>query len=239
MEKRVKQLLSLACVGVFTLVMTESSRGQQLPNTLLADPGFEQELTAPNPNPTGIAGWANFGGAQFSSTYAHSGTNSLYTPDNGGGYSVPGTYQDFAASAGQTFVFSGWVYTPNMLVSNSNDFAILQLSFYTGAGPNNYAGGTALSVYGVDVGTPIGPGPTTVPLPQGVWTFVSVTGVAANQGLNHVNSVGAYMLDINADANADFYFDDMSLTIVPEPSTVALVLTSLFGGFLVLRKRRS
>lgn len=236
MEKRVKQLLSLACVGVFTLVMAGTSSAQNL----LADPGFEQELTAPNPNPNGIAGWANFGGAQFLTTVlAHSGTNVLYTPDNGGGYSVPGTYQDFAASAGEQFVFSGWVYTPNLLVSNSNDFAILQLSFFTGAPPNNYAGGTALSVYGVNVGTPIGPGPTTVPLPQGVWTYVSVTGTALNQGLNHVNSVGAYILDINADANADFYFDDMSLTIVPEPSTVALVLTSLFGGFLFLRKRRS
>jgi hypothetical protein len=235
MDKRVKQLLSLACVGVFTLVMAGTSRAQNL----LYDPGFEQGLTAPNPNPTGIQGWSTFGGANFLTTpLAHSGTNVMDTPDNGGGYSVPGAYEVFAASAGQTFVLSGWVYTPNLLVSNSNDFAILQLSFFTGAPPSNYGGGTALSVYGVDIGTPIGPTPSTVGLPQGVWTYASVTGVAANQGLNHVNSVGAYLLDINADANADFYFDDMSLTIVPEPSTVALVLTSLFGGFLFLRKRR-
>jgi len=236
MEKRVKQLLSLACVGVFTLVLTESSRAQNL----LADPGFEQELTAPNPNPTGIAGWASFAGANFLTTpFAHSGTNVMDAPAGAGGYSVPGAYQVFAASAGEQFTLSGWVYTPSALVSNSNDFAILQLSFFTGAPPSNYGGGTGLSVYGVNVGTPIGPGPTTVGLPQGVWTFASVTGTALNQGLNHVNSVGAYVLGINADANGTFYFDDMSLTIVPEPSTVALVLTSLVGGFLVLRKRRS
>jgi len=236
MEKRVKQLLSLACVGVFTLVMTESSRAQNL----LADPGFEQGLTAPNPNPNGVAGWAEFGGANIMTTpLAHSGTNVMDEPAGGGGYSVPGAYQVFGASAGETFVLSGWVYTPSALVSNSNDFAILQLSFFTGAPPNNYGGGTGLSVYGVNVGTPIGPGPTTVGLPQGVWTFASVTGTALNQGLNHVNSVGAYLLDINADTNATFLFDDMTLTIVPEPSTVALVVTSLVGGFLVLRKRRS
>jgi hypothetical protein len=235
MEKRVKQLLSLACAGVFTLVMTESSRAQNL----LADPGFEQELTAPNPNPTGVAGWATFGGANFLTTpLAHSGTNVMDEPAGAGGYSVPGAFQVFSASAGQTFTLSGWVYTPSTLVSNSNDFAILQLSFFTGAGPSNYGGGTGLSVYGTDIGTPIGPGPSTVGLPPGVWTFASVTGQALNQGINHVNSVGAYLLDINADANATFYFDDMTLTVVPEPSTVALVFSSLIGGFLFLRKRR-
>ena len=239
MEKRMKQMLSLACAGVFTLAMAGTSKGQQLPNTLLADPGFEQELSAPNPNPTGVAGWAAFGGASFLTTpLAHSGTNVELTPGGGGGYSVPGAYQVFAATAGQTFVLSGWVYTPNLLVSNSNDFAILQLSFYTGAPPNNYGGGTGLSVYGVNVGTPIGPGPTTVPLGQGVWTYAAVTGTALNQGLNHVNSVGAYILDINADSNATFYFDDMSLTVIPEPSSILLALTGLCGIAVFARKRR-
>ena len=232
MEKRVKQLLSLACVGVFTLAMATTSRAE-----LLTDPGTEQELTAPNPNPTGQAGWANFGGTSFLTTgLAHSGTNVILTPGGAGGYSVPGTYQDFAATAGQTFVLSGWVYTPNVLPAAGNDFAILQLSFYTGAPPSNYAGGTALSVYGVNVGEPAGGG--GIPLPQGVWTYASVTGTALNAGLNHVNSVGAYILDINADANATFYFDDMSLTVIPEPSSIMLALTGLCGLVVFARKRR-
>jgi hypothetical protein len=236
MEKRAKVMLSLVCATAFTLAMSTTSKAQNL----LADPGMEQELTAPNPNPNGLAGWANFGGTSFLTTgLAHSGTNVLYTPDNGGGYSVPGSYQDFAATAGQTWTLSGWVYTPNLLVSNSNDFAILQLQFFTGAPPSNYAGGTAIgSAVGVNVGTPIGPGPTTVPLPQGVWTFVSVSATAANAGINHVNSVGAYILNINADANADFYFDDMSLTVVPEPSSVILALTGLCGLAVFAKKRR-
>jgi len=219
--------------------MAESSRAQNL----LADPGFEQELTAPNPNPNGVAGWANFGATSFLTTpLAHGGTNVLLTPAGTGGYSVPGTYQDFAATAGQTWVLSGWVYTPNLLVSNSNDFAILQLQFYTGAPPNNYAGGTAVGpAIGVNVGTPIGPGPTTVPLPQGVWTYASVTGTAVNAGINHVNSVGAYLLDINADSNATFYFDDMTLTetAVPEPSSIILALTGLCGLAVFAKKRRA
>jgi len=232
MEKRVKQLLSLACIGIFTLVIAGTVRAQ------LYDPGFEQELTAPNPNPNGVQGWATFGGANFLTTaLAHSGTNVMYTPDNGGGYSVPGAYEVFTCAAGQAFTLSGWIYTPNTLPTLGNDFAILQLSFYTGAAPSNYGGGTGLSVYGVDVGQPAGGG--GVPLPKGVWTYASVTGTALNQGVSHVNSFGVYLLDINADANADFYFDDLSLTQVPEPSTIALVLASMAGGILFIRKRRS
>jgi hypothetical protein len=238
MEKRVKQLLSLACVGVFTLVMTESSRGQQPANVLLADPGAEQELSAPNPNPTGLAGWSFFNGTQFLTTpSALGGTNVIETPSGGGGYSVPGADQVFAASAGQTFIFSGWIMAPQTLTPNGNGFALLQLGFFTGAPPSNYGGGTEIgSASSPNYGQPAGGG--GIDLPAGVWTYAAVTGTAANVGLNHVNSLGAYILDINSDTTATFYFDNMSLVLVPEPSTVALVLSGLAGGFLFLRKRR-
>jgi hypothetical protein len=221
MEKRVS--LVLVCVAICALVSTTSKAN------LLTDPGAEQEISAPNPNPTGIPGWSFFGGSAFLTTpsLAHSGTNVVDEPGGGGGYSVPGAFQNIPASAGQTFTLSGWVYTPNLLVSNSNDFAILQLSFWTGSGYSN-----ASTVVGVNVGTPIGPGPTTVALPQGVWTFASVTATApAGAG-----GVGAYALNINADANAHFMFDDMVL--VPEPSTVAMALTGLLGLVAFAKKRR-
>jgi hypothetical protein len=225
---KIKNLMICAAAGAGALTLTVSTSQAQ---NLLADPGFELGLTAPNPNPNGVAGWANFGGTAFLTTpLAHSGTAVLDTPDNGGGYSVPGTYQDFAASPGETFTFSGWVYTPNVLLVNANDFAILQLSFFTGAPPNNYAGGTGVgSAVGVNIGQPIGGG--AVALPQGVWTYASVTATAGAG----TQSMGAYILDINADANADFYFDDMSLTAVPEPTTLALVG---LGGLSLFRRLR-
>jgi hypothetical protein len=222
----IKTMAALAAAGVFTLAAGQSSRAQNL----LADPGFELGLTAPNPNPNGLTGWANFNGAAFLNTpLSHSGQYVLDTPDNGGGYSVPGTYQDFAASAGEVFTLSGWVYTPNALVANDNDFAILQLSFFTGSPPNNYAGGTGVgAAVGVNVGDPNGGG--GVALPQGVWTFASVSATAGAG----TQSMGAYLLDINADANADFYFDDMSLQVVPEPTTLAL---AGLGGLSLLWSR--
>ena len=233
LQIHIKVMAAVACTGALTLAMAQSSKAQNL----LADPGFEQELVAPNPNPNGVGGWANFGGAQFLTTpLAHGGANVLYTPNNGGGYNVPGTYEVFAASPGETFTLSGWVYTPNALVANDNDFAILQLSFYTGAPPNNYGGGTGVgAAVGTDVGDPSGGG--GVALPQGVWTYASVTATAGAGA----NSVGAYLLDINADANADFYFDDMSLTATPtpEPTTLSLAglgLLGLLGMRFLLRR---
>src|SRR5208282_6290471 len=132
----------------------------------------------------------------------------------------------FVAHPGDTFTLSGWVYTPNALPLLGNDFAILQLAFYTGAAPNNYAEGSNTAIFGVNVGQPAAGG--GLPLPPGVWTYASVTGTAPAG----TASLGAYLLNIDADSNADFYFDDMSLTVIPaEPPVITnqpsgLVLTA-------------
>jgi PEP-CTERM motif len=223
---------SIKTVGIGTVAMLALTTLTASAQNLLTDPNFDLGITAPNPNPNGVPGWASFGGATFlPSGLALSGPNVLYTPDNGGGYSVPGSYQVFAATPGETFTFSGYIYTPNVLTPNGNDFAILQLSFFTGAPPNNYAGGTGTGTFGVNVGQPAGGG--GVPLPQGTWTIASITGTAPAG----TASLGAYILDINADPTADFYFDNMSLTVAPEPSTLALLGIGLAVPFFARRRK--
>ncbi len=209
MRTQFKQFLALAFVGTCMLVVSQTSWAQNL----MTDPGFESGGTsyAPNPNPTGVPGWSVFQGAGIDpDPSAHSGFFDM-AMHGAGGFNVPGAFEVFAATAGQTYTLSGWVYTPNVIPLGSNDFAILQLAWETGAPPNNYDVGANGNV-GVNIGAPgtaaVQPA-GSVPLPQGVWTFASVTGTAPAG----TNSLGTFLLNIDADANAVFFFDDISLTL--------------------------
>src|SRR5262249_17516832 len=125
MKARLTRFLSLSVIGIVTLVISRASQGQNL----ITDGGFENGTMAPNPNPTGVPGWALFEGAgEQLDLNAHGGLFDLQMV-GAGGYNVPGAYQVFAATPGQTYTLSGWVYTPNQLVDKSNDFAILQIAF--------------------------------------------------------------------------------------------------------------
>ena len=220
---RIKRFQRLVLSAVVPAALACSLFSSAASANLLTDPGFENQTAAPNPNPTLIPGWSTFGGANFLNTpVAHAGSWVMDDPAGGGGYSVPGAYQTFAASAGQTYAFSGWVYTPNALVTGSNDFAILQIS------PFNASGAGIGSPFGVDVGTPAGGG--GVPLPQATWVHASITGTMPAG----TATVGVYLLGINADTNGTFYFDDADLE-VPEPASLGLLA---MGLPMLLRRRR-
>src|SRR6202000_991742 len=114
-------------------------------------------------------GWAFFGGVPYegSPTQApplggqpaipHSGDWDLEMPYGGASYNnIPGAYDVITGvSPGQTVTLSGWVRTPNVLVPASNDFAILQISFFAGTSANGAGTGPAV---GVNFGTPAGGG---------------------------------------------------------------------------------
>ncbi|HZZ29336.1 MAG TPA: PEP-CTERM sorting domain-containing protein [Pirellulales bacterium] len=199
------------------LVFAQASWGQ---TNLLVDPGFEIGTVTTNPNTTDAPGWAEFGGLPFEGenpgppdnfvppaggqpTVAHSGVWDMEMPGGNGGYSVPGAYEVLPASPGQVYTLSGWVRTPNVLVTGSNDFAILQIAYFDGPSGGTQIGGAI----GVNFGTPGGGG--GIPLPQNTWEFGSVTATAPA----NTQSILAYMLNINGNSNAYFAFDDLSLTL--------------------------
>lgn len=188
---------------------------------LLADPGFESGLAVSG----GIGGWTPFNGAAFSTTYARSGSYSM-EDSGGGGYTVPGSYQYVAATAGDSYLLTGWGYIPTALTGAS--VGELQITF-TDSSFNNL--GTVQTSPGNALGsTPqINSSSST-----GTWIEMSVLATApANTAY-----IEPFTLVLDATPTT-VYFDDLTLTQVPEPSTLAFAGMVLGIPFYFLRRHNS
>jgi PEP-CTERM motif-containing protein len=184
---------------------------------LLVDPGFELQ-TAP-----GSGGWTLFSGAAFSSAQARSGSFSMLdaTVNN-----VPGSFEQFAASAGMKFQLTGYGLSTAPLVG-SPAFGIVQLTYFDNA--NNNLGTVETSPGNAKASAQIN---STTPL--GVWTFLD-TGVATAPA--NTAFVQAFTIYVDFSGNSQgVYFDDLNLVQVPEPSSLALL--GLGFGLFVWRRRK-
>ena len=217
MEKRV--LSMLACVAICTLAMSTTSKAN-----LLVDPGTEGAVTGPG----GIGGWSLFNGAAFSTDFAHSGTNSIKEAGPGG-FTVPGAFQTFAASPGNTFTMTAFGLQPTVPAVNVNTWGALQITFFSGPGGTGTNLGTTDTTPGnAKVGNKVDSSS-----PAGVWVPLSVTATAP------AGAASVQVFDLVLDATATtVYFDDHDLELVPEPSTVAMALTGLLGLVAFAKKRR-
>jgi len=187
---------------------------------LLADPSFETGTAVPS----GSGGWATLRSG-FSQAYAHSGQWSLASPYNSAYINAPAV-QSVSASPGQTYTASVWAFTPVPLPAGL--WGSLLIDFEDSQ--NRLLGGYNEAPQTLDQNSP-----------ANTWIPLSITMTAPSQTATIWVELTLFNFSSTTVSGSPVvYFDDASLTAVPEPS--GLVLSACGGlaiaGVLRLRGRR-
>ncbi|HTV61697.1 MAG TPA: PEP-CTERM sorting domain-containing protein [Verrucomicrobiae bacterium] len=189
---------------------------------LLSDPDFASGAFVAN----GSGGWTGFGNSSFSTAYTYGPTTYSMELSGPGGYTVPGTYQYVAATPGASYLLTGYAYVP-IALADTSDQGFLQLTFdsssYANLGTVQTSPGNALA------STPV----ITSTSPTGEWIYTSEIATAPAD----TAYAEPFTLVLDADAPTTVYFDDLSLTEVPEPTALCLAGLGLVG-MLGLRRRK-
>jgi len=221
MEKIHKVVSLLACGAMITLAAVTAS-------AQLTNPGFENGLTGWSTYNLGggVLGTGTGATGAMASGSPHSGLNvlQLYGPFNGQ-WDAAGAYQNIAVSAGQTVTLSGFGMNPSgdPMLPSGLGFGEIQIVFLNSSSAN--IGQIDSTAIDKSAGM------------QNVWQALSINGVApagavsANLEALHVNGPDY--------SGGSAYFDDLSASVVPEPSSMALALVGLVGFVTVLRRRRA
>jgi hypothetical protein len=216
--KNTKLTIGSAACAVAMLVLGNNAIQAQ---NLLVDPGFESHGTA-------VGDWIPFNGGAFSTAQARTGTYSMLN-SGGGGYSVPGSYETFATAPGLQYDFTGYGLAPT--TPGVGSFAALQITFWSG--PNG--SGANLGTVATSPGNAQQSNFINANSPLNTWIFLD-TGIAQAPAGAQSFQVFTIVVDQNA---TTAYFDDLSLTQVPEPSILALMSMGLGVPFYFLRRRNS
>ena len=216
---KIKTAAVLACMGMFTMAIVQSGSAANL----LSDPNFASGTAVPS----GMGGWATFNGAAFSSNFTLGPTTFSMEDSGPGGYHVPGSFQYVAATPGVSYLFTGYAYIPTALASSA-DQGFLQITFVDSTTTQNL-GTVQTSPGNALVSSPVINNASAT----GTWIEMSEIATAP------ANTAYAepFTLVLDADAPTTVYFDDLSLTVVPEPATLSLCALGL-AGFAGLRLRR-
>lgn len=191
------------------LVATSSAFGQ------LLNPSFESGTGSSASN------WIAFGNAFRENAGAHTGDFSMKMFGNfSGSFNVTGAFQDFAIGVGQSASASVFAQTLSGDKMSGGNRALLKLIYRDAANNDLLASESAF----IDANT----APDT-------WFELTASLGAAPAGTDH-GSVFLLFLQEADNAGGSTFFDDASVSVVPEPATLAIL--GLAGVAALRRKRK-
>jgi len=214
MKIRPNIISGAACAAALCLGLSVSAQN------LLSDPGFESGGVS--------SAWTPVNGAEFSQNFALSGSWSMECPGPGG-FAVPLAFQTLSASAGEEFDLSGFGFAPTA-PGTGTSFGALQITFFSG--PNG--SGSNLGTVQTSPGNALVSNEINASSPTGQWLSLNTGTATAPTG---AESLQAFVIVVDQNPTT-VYFDNISLTQVPEPSSFALAGLGALGLFGMLRRRK-
>jgi len=180
-------------------------------SNLLFDPGFESGSFLPNNS--GLGGWSQGASAVISQDYAHGGSWSLKLAYDGSTFVIP-ALQFAPVSPQASYTVSGWGFTPSPSTFTGIGAGYLMVVFFDA----NFGQIQTQNTY-----DPMGiiNGSTSAR----TWTFLSGS-VTAPPSAAYLEVLPELF---SGSAGNAVYFDDISVTPVPEPAELVLFLGLGFG----------